>query len=401
MAGRGYIYGIDDQPLNGLRDQESYLSRIVRGQISSTSVNPDANTTNNNKSNTNTAINNGIVAVDTIDVVATRHATVTPIWFSISNNQSSWGRFQPGGGEFVHVAYRNDNTAVIVGYDMTASGDGVGYAELNKMQQQGINGMATWKQLNPLEFDFKSGGDAYIYGSNRGTLLLAGGQAFIKLDKQAYRIDTKAAHMKQTANAATTRFGVVYRNNLPSDIQETPTASGSLLEYLVNLNKITPLGTTSPQSRSLIQFGDVYDFSYPPRPIPGTANGVTPSPLRGLISIGDVTDFVEVSRIELDVAGNVSIVKATTVNFDATASARINASHITIGSATSNQPLVLGTELVSYLTALESGLAAVATALSNPSSPEPNAIAGGAALTALLETLSLPSTLISVKAFTE
>jgi len=173
--GRDLLPGENDA-YGGLRSGQQYHNRLVRAQLSS----PDSE--------------QGIVRANTIEVLGTRTVTVPPLWFSGTGRKSCWGRYMPQGGEIVNIAYRNDDSAVIAGYDMTATKDGsAGWSELRRFQKEGVVGYANFQALKPGEFDFKSSGDAYIFGSQGGTLLLAGGQAFIKLNKKDYRIESKAS----------------------------------------------------------------------------------------------------------------------------------------------------------------------------------------------------------------
>ena len=150
------------------RDGTQYHNRLVRGQL--TPPNPEE----------------GTVQVNTIEILGSRKVTVPALWFSANGRKTAWGRYMPQGGEFVDVLYRNDDTAEIVRYDINATKDTEpGWAEFRRFQKEDVVGYASFSPLKPGEFDFKSSGDAYIFGSAAGTLLLSGGQAFIKLDKQS------------------------------------------------------------------------------------------------------------------------------------------------------------------------------------------------------------------------
>lgn len=283
MAGRDPLPGEPD-PHEGTRDGDRYHSRLVRGQISS--VNPD----------------DGVATVDTIDVIGTREVTVPPLWFSATGRTSAWGRYMPMGDENVDVSYRNDDSAVITNYDMTATQDGrPGWNVLREFEEAGnVVGFANFRKLKRGEYDFKSSGDAYIHGSNQGTLTLAGGQAFMKLDKQQYRIESRAAEFHQTSETSETRFGTVFRKNVSTDLAETQINSGAFKEFLVDVNASLPSGTASPQSRAKLHFGDILDGTN------AAENSQFGSPLRGRISIGDSSDLFEVFKLEIDQDGNVA-----------------------------------------------------------------------------------------------
>ena len=269
-------------PYKGHRDSSRYLSRIVRGQL--TSVDNI----------------NGKAQVNTLEVYSVRDVTVPPLWFSSKGRQTAWGRYMPFGGENVHVGYRNDDTPVIVGYDINAPGEQIqeGHPQLRKFQQENKVGYANFRELKPGEFDYKSSGDAYIHGSNQGTLFLAGGQAFIKLDKQAYRAEYKAAEHHVISDTTESRFGTVYRKAVPSDATETPSSQGVFKEYMVDVNFPLPSGTKSVQSRAKLHMGDILDATNIPE------LGPLGAPLRYRLSLGDGGDILEVFSTLVDNLGN-------------------------------------------------------------------------------------------------
>lgn len=287
MAGRDLSPGEDTSGYDDLRDHVRYFSRIVRGKL--TSLQPDI----------------GKCQVNTLEIFGTRDVTVPVLWFSGRGGNSAWGRYMPFGNEDVHIGYRNDDTAVVLGYNANNPGEqnDEGYAFLRQLQKDGAAGYAVFRELKPGEFDFKSSGDAYIHGSNQGTLYLSGGQAFIKLDKQAYRLESKASEYHYNSETAEIRFGTAFRKNLPTDQAETPVSSGSYKEFLVDVNFPLPSGTPSLQSRAKLHMGDILD----------STNAVEDSPfgnpLRFRLSLGDGFDVNEVFSCLIDNAGNVEIIQ--------------------------------------------------------------------------------------------
>ncbi len=286
MPGRDYIPG-ESSSYNDHRNHEQYHNRFVRGQI--TSVTPE----------------DGKAQVSTVELMGTRDVTVPVLWFSANGSNSSWGRFMPFGNENVEIAYRNDDSPVIVGYNANSprtKGE-AGWPVLREFQEAGdVPGFQTFRPLARGEFDFKSSGDAYILGTQGGSLLLAGGQAFIRLDKQNFRARYKAALHQMTAEETSEmRFGTVYRKLFPSDVDEVPVNQGAFKEFLVDVNQPLPSGTPSPQSRAKIHFGDILD---PSTNVPETSAD-TGQPLRGRISIGDAVDAQEVFKLEIDQLGNI------------------------------------------------------------------------------------------------
>lgn len=286
MAGRDSYPGEDTTGFMGTRDGPRYLSRIVRGQFAS--VDPP----------------NGKAQISTLEVHSSADVTVPSLWFSGKGRQSAWGRYMPFGGENIHIAYRNNDSPVVVGYDMNAGGEEQpqeGWQQLKKFADDGIAGFAVFRELRPGEFDFKSSGDAYIHGSNQGTLYLSGGQAFIKLNKQAYRLESKASEYHYLSETSEMRFGTVFRKEKSTDQDETPASAGIFKEFLVDINFPLPIGTPSSQSRAKIHFGDILDSSNIQELSP---NGF---PLRTRISLGDGSDTIEVFSLLIDNMGNINI----------------------------------------------------------------------------------------------
>jgi len=329
-----------------LRDGVQYLSRPGRGQIDT--VNPI----------------NGKIVVNTNDPFDVREVTVPVLWFSARGTKSAWGRYMPmgsekttvngkeviKGGELVHLLYRNDGTAVFGGYDATATPDGEpGWTDLEAARKNKVPGFANFKQLKRGEFDFKSSGNAYIFGSNAGTLLLAGGQSFIKLDGQSYRSEAKSSEFHQTSDACETRFGTIFRKLKPTDFAEGVVQSGGK-EFLVNLNDANP-ATGAPltgQPKAKLHFGDIINNT-----TLVAENGEFGSKLRGLISLGDSVSATEIFRFEVDQLGNVAWTQGNTgtsgfkmraqkFDMEATTDARFNGKKIIIGKTSADEPLVCG-----------------------------------------------------------
>jgi hypothetical protein len=284
MAGRDYVPGEDTTGYDDLRDHARYFSRIVRGRLTS----PD------------TSI--GSCQVNTLEIFGTRNVTIPALWFSGQGRSTAWGRYMPFGNEDVHIAYRNDDTAVVLGYNINYPDEkpSEGYPQLKKFADEGKAGYAVFRELKPGEFDFKSSGDAYIHGSNQGTLYLSGGQAFIKLDKQAYRLESKAAEYHYLSETSEIRFGTVFRKILPTDQAESPVSSGIYKESLIDVN-FAVAGVPAVQSRAKLHMGDILNGVNVPE------TGPYGSPLRFRLSLGDGMDLSEVFGCLIDNNGNVEI----------------------------------------------------------------------------------------------
>ena len=343
MAGRDKNPG-ETGSHGGLRDYQQYMNRAERCIIST--VNPE----------------NGIVQACGETIAGKRDLTAPVLWFTANGRQSAWGRYMPMGSERCHVLYRKDGTAFFLNYDATLTKDDkAGWPELTAAQKAGDAGFRALKTLKRGEFDFKSSGNAYIFGSNTGTLLLSGGQAFIKLDNQAYRMESKAAEFHQTSSASQTRFGIVFRKLTPADMAETQVPPGTFSEFLVDLNDANPatgLPLNPLQSKAKLHFGDILD----PVVNTPTMSLKTGLPLRGLISLGDTASATEVFRLEIDQTGDVVWTQGPTgvlgldmtmMKFNATIAtdATVTCPLITFNAATSysvTSPLVSYTAATSY-----------------------------------------------------
>jgi hypothetical protein len=237
-----------------------------------------------------------------MEIYGTREVTIPVLWFSGRGGKAAWGRYMPHGNEDVHVGYRNDDTAVILGYNINNPGEepDEGYAHLKQLQEDGAAGYAVFKELKPGEFDFKSSGDVYIHGSSQGTLSLYGGQAFIKLDKQAYKLESKASAYKYNSETSALRFGTVFRTEPGQDVEE-PLSSASWKEFLVDVDFPLPSGDHGLQSRAKLHMGDIVDDNN------AIEDGPFGDPLRLRLSLGDGMDMNEVFSCLIDVNGNVEV----------------------------------------------------------------------------------------------
>jgi len=295
MAGRDPNPGDRDAFL-GTRDHVRYLSRICSGQISD--VTPE----------------DGKVKVLTLKEQGSHPITITPLWFSAKptnpNDENSpaktaWGRYIPLGSEHVEIGFRNDDTPYILGYNCTATEDEqrAGYPVFRNLQEQGAVGFAGFRRMKPGEYDFKSVGDAYIHGSAFGTLYLAGGQAFIKLDKQAYRIESKSAELHYTSDTSQLRLGTVFRKLLPTDSAESavPKGGSSYKEVLIDLNE-SIVGVAAPQSKFKLHAGDILLPEFVNTP---DINPVSGAPYRFRMDVGDVANVLSAFKLEIDALGNI------------------------------------------------------------------------------------------------
>jgi hypothetical protein len=324
-GGRDYIPGEKDQYLD-LRDHRRYLSRIIRGQISD--VRADV----------------GRVQVKGVIPAIDRPITIKPLWFSASPSDpqdeaskpyTAWGRYMPIGNEMVEIAYRNDDTPVIIGYDITATEneERAGYNKLTEARDNGSIAYSSFRDLKPGEFDFKSAGNAYIFGSKFGTLFLAGSQAFIRLVGQDYRIESKASEYNFKSDSTQFRIGTVFRKALPTDQKENPVTKldgGTYKEFLVDIADSNASGIALSPSKIKLHFGDILDDTTLEPEISESSKN-----LRARIIVGSDT-LQESFKLEIDESGNIIWNQNTTT---ATDGLKLRASPIlfnaTSGSGTS------------------------------------------------------------------
>jgi len=304
MSGRDYIPGEGD-PYLGTRDHARYLSRICSGQIADVTANV------------------GKIKVITLKEQGSHPVTIPPLWFSAKSTnpndedapaKTAWGRYMPLGSEYVEIGFRNDDTPYVLGYNCTATGnrDRAGYDYFKTLQEDGVVGFAGFRQLKPGEFDFKSVGDAYIHGSAFGTMFIAGGQAFIRLDKQKYRIESKSAELHFTSDTSQFRLGTVFRKLLPTDPDENavPKGGSSYKEILIDLNESIS-GIAAPQSKFKLHAGDIL------LPEPTNTPDINPStgaPYRVRMEAGDAANALAAFTLEIDALGNIDWDQNVAVN---------------------------------------------------------------------------------------
>lgn len=110
----------------------------------------------------------------------------------ISGLRSSWIRYMPQNFDFVKVAFGPDRRPECVGMacwgDLENSpgplGQLGGYNDVVRAREEGIPGFTEFRDLRPGEWDMRSRGNAYIFGSATGVLFLAGGGAQLVLRKE-------------------------------------------------------------------------------------------------------------------------------------------------------------------------------------------------------------------------
>jgi hypothetical protein len=268
---------------------------------------------------------------------------------------AAWGRFIPQETDIVRVSFDYDNSPYIVGYDVIANKDRVGWSELHDQYERSKDSndperskFSKFTPLNPGEYDFMSSGGAYIYGNDRGRLYLEGGSVSMSLIKNDLRLAARAKLTQYTSDDCEFRFGQVRRAQ--PDGSESPSGDGSPKEFNVALKKSIPGG--SPTAISDLKIGSCYDDA-------GTeiTNSKSGSATRFLYrsysdagaqslqlqidKIGNVEMLApDASTFEIDFGSGTLHAKVTDMAVDASGKVNVNCDTITLGN-NAEHPLFL------------------------------------------------------------
>lgn len=296
--------------------------------------------------------------------------------FSIQGLFSSWIRYMPQRFDFVKVSFGPDNTPEVVGYAAfeddphTASVPHQGgYAAVRRLAEANTAGLGLiFRELKEGEWDMRSSGGAEIYGTQNGTLTLAGGGgASIRLIKEEQEEAHRARRTLFEDDGVDVRFGLVKRKLNPFDVRESavvvnPTGAPAPREWSVKVAvKPPPVGIPELFLYDE-QKGDVRDD----RGLPLLLNTL---PLRTRASWYDATGLIQTLSVRVNTLGVVSVTQSATAvaggisvssdgvtplttNFlrtemTSTIDHTIIAAHIALGSLTAFEPLIKGT---TYLT---------------------------------------------------
>lgn len=263
----------------------------------------------------------GTVDVVVLDNLGIQRSQLSIPWTGLSCNgqKSSWVRYMPqlrarrdakdqAGGDFVWVAFGPRNEARILGF-ASPLGAYAAFEDTARRSAPEKVPYGEFRQLKQGEWDMRSTGGAYVFGSNSGALLLAAGPTTqIRFDKQnketraespLWRIGGEGSFVKVGDVKRTVGIGAFKETDV-SDID--PTALKEFWLHLENPAKV-PLG---PRTQLVdVQYGAVRDDDGIPRT--GTLSSA-PLPLRRRIKVWDVTSTnllaTQVFSDELDLVGN-------------------------------------------------------------------------------------------------
>lgn len=300
-----------------------------------------------------------------------KYATIDPLWMSFPRDGgAAWGRFMPQPSDLVKVSFDYDDSARIVGYDVSAAKPGTadsksGWPYLNSLYNTAIQdpskkiavtdsqgnttqvSIAKYAQFAPLnggEFDFMSSGGAYIYGNNTGRLYMAGGGVSIALNKNNMLIEGKAQCYTQYADDCLVRYGQVRRPDPSTQVDKTIAidSGGLFKEFTTRLKTTTAPGVAL--DLGTLQLGNiVVDAGTITEQLDG-------ADLRFLLRT--FNSGVQTFQMAADVTGNMQM--------DASGSTTINATAIKLqgpkGSPSATHPLILSKTYESAEKQLVSGL---------------------------------------------
>lgn len=253
-----------------------------------------------------------IVAVDTATGTCKVAVHGTPQEFTaviptqaISLNQangfkSSWQRYMPSRYSYVKIGYGLDNRPQLLGmatWGHAGATNGpyiAGYAQAQERANRGADGLSDFVQLREGEWDMRSSGNAYLHGSDKGRLLLAGGAVRAELRKEEDEFDLRSGLTRISNGAGSTiRLGTIKRALGPSALTETE-ITGSTNEYSVRVETGTALSVPMYEAR----IGDVRNFFGVPE--------LGLAPLRARYSYYDPTGALTAFEATVDQLGNIT-----------------------------------------------------------------------------------------------
>jgi len=222
---------------------------------------------------------------------------------SPAKGTASWMRYMPRQGDHIIFGLSNDNTPYPLSYvpfgaaadpttpdtddkkgGTSGSTQGInvlspGYAALRKFNEEQVSGWGQFESLGDGEWDMRSSGGAYIFGSKKGKLTFSGGNAAtLSLSRNRSEMEVDAPLTTGTANSCLWRYGEVKRqgatDSQPVRVSEAapilsqPLGASSPMEWSVRLGNSIPFPNSllAPMP-ALITYeekaGDVYSDDTP------------------------------------------------------------------------------------------------------------------------------------------
>lgn len=179
----------------------------------------------------------GTMSVAVLDGLGTKKENLEIPWlgFSLQGTKdtagiiqnafkSSWIRYMPQPYDLVYIAFGPHNEARVVGNAMQVGR----YKALKKDMELNPSKYPSGEliDLKPGEFDMRSSGGAYIYGSKDGTLLLSAGPASqLRLSKARSEMKFETGMFEAAGSETFLRLGDIKRTLLPTDFAESKVGS--------------------------------------------------------------------------------------------------------------------------------------------------------------------------------
>lgn len=151
---------------------------------------------------------------------------------SIQGHKSAWIRFMPQKNDCVSVEFGPRGDARIIGYVTQAGEMAEIVAQKTKSKSQFPYG--DFRELRGGEWDMRSSGGAYLYGSRDGALLLSAGPTVqSRFNKGENDARHEAGLIVDSSTGSFVKFGDVKRRLLPTDFKEYDVSSPIALAQLV------------------------------------------------------------------------------------------------------------------------------------------------------------------------
>lgn len=141
----------------------------------------------------------------------------------VAMSRNAWIRFMPQINDVVHVGFRGDDSAAILGWHSWAYRARTEGFEKNELNQAGGAGPEMMQSLKPGELDIRASGGGYLRMNNIGDVLLMGLSGRIQFFGIESLIEHSQNAFKATDGLSWLRFGHAYRSFPGVSERELPT----------------------------------------------------------------------------------------------------------------------------------------------------------------------------------